>query len=111
MNRILKKIAEDYEELDEEKRIAKALKDLGFERCTTGGRCDAYFKNIGDDKTMYVVGKMETQIPTTFDEPYSVAIFEGEGTDNERELFASFDNYEDFIANYNDMSKYEEIEY
>ena len=44
MNRILKKIADGYEELDDEKRVAKAMKDLGFEWCTTGGNCDAYCK-------------------------------------------------------------------
>ena len=111
MNKILKKVAEDYEELDEEKRVAKAMKDLGFNWCTTGGGCDAYYKNLGEDKTMYVVGEMETQIPTTFDEPYTVAIFEGENIDDEHEFAASFDSYEDFIANYTDMSKYEEVEY
>ena len=106
MNRILKKIAEDN---SEKQQIIDGLKDLGFRFCTTGGNCTAYYKELGDNKTMYVVDDSGIDLPAKLDEGFMVTILDNENTDEETEQAAFFNGYDDFIDNYMDMSKYEDI--
>jgi hypothetical protein len=105
INKILKKIAENSSEAA---KVRIKMKELGFKWCSTGGPCEAYHKDIGDGKSMYVVGESETEVPETFNETYGVAIFEDKG---ETEKYATFNGYDDFAANYMDMSKYEDVDY
>ena len=104
INKILKKIAENSSEAA---KVRIKMKALGFEWCSTVGPCETYHKDIGDGKSMYVVGENETEVPETFNETYGVAIFEDKG---ETEKYAMFNDYDDFAANYMDMSKYEDVD-
>ena len=107
MNRILNKIAEDN---NEEQQILDGLKNLGFEHCTTRGICTVHYKELGD-KTIYVVDGPGIDVPTKLDEDFRTGIIENIGTDEETEQQATFNGYDDFVANYMDMSRYEEVVY
>ena len=108
MNRILKKIAEDN---SEKQQIADSLESLGFEWCLCRWHWIVYCKKLGENKTMYVVDDSGIDVPTKLDEDFMVVILENEGTDEETEQVAMFNGYDDFVANYMDMSKYEDVDY
>ena len=105
INKILKRLAENSSEAA---KVRIKMKELGFKLYQTGGPCKAYYKDIDDDKSMYVTGVGETEVPETFNEIYDVSIFEDKG---EKERYALFNGYDDFAANYMDMSKYKDTDY
>ena len=106
MNRILNKIAEDN---NEEQQILDGLKSLGFEWCSTGFSCLALEKHLGRNKFMYLYACPPTNFPTKFDMEFPVMIVNNEGTAWATEQDATFNNYDDFVANYMDMSRYEDV--
>ena len=108
INRILKKIAEDN---SEKQQIADGLESLGFELCLCRWHWIVYCKKLSENKTMYVVDDSGIDVPTKLDEDFMVAIIENEGTDEETEQVAMFNGYDDFAANYMDMSKYKDADY
>jgi hypothetical protein len=58
---------------------------------------------------MYVVDDSGIDLPAKLDEGFMVTILENENTDEETEQAAFFNGYDDFVDNYMDMSKYEDI--
>ena len=107
INKILKKIAENSSEAA---KVRIKMKELGFKWCSTGGPCEVYHKDIGDGKSMYVVvDDSGIDLPDKLDEGFMVTILENENTDEETEQVAFFNGYDDFVDNYMDMSKYEDV--
>ena len=110
MNKILKRIVAESE-VDEKQQVADGLESLGFELCLCRWHWIVYCKKLGENKTMYVVDDSGISVPSTLDGTYIVEILENEGTDDESESVAEFNGFEDFAANYMDMSKYKDADY
>jgi hypothetical protein len=110
MNKILKRIVAESE-VDEKQQVADGLESLGFEWCTTGGNCTAYYKDLDDNTCMYVTDESGIDVPEKLDQDFMVTIIKNEGTNEETDRLAAFEGYDDFAANYMDMSKYVSVDY
>ena len=115
MKRLLKK-AFDAEEAETGIAINEVLESNGFNLCETGGHCTAYYKDLPDDKTLYIVDSTDgSAAPTDADKPISAVITLNYVDDlpggEQYEYIADFNDLDDFINNYNDMSNYQKHTY
>ena len=115
MKRLLKK-AFDAEETGTGIDINEVLKSNDFSLCETGGHCTAYYKDLPDDKTLYIVDSTDgSAAPTDADKPISAVITLNYVDDlpggEQYEYIADFNDLDDFINNYNDMSNYQKHTY